>query len=182
MRGRDEGMSLVEVLIVSLLSLVVLTGLASTLISGLRTSSFGSNQSQSLDGARLVLNQVERDLQGSKQFENCATSPVPAGSCILVVVQPPSGADQTVRYRLVGASLYREIDDGTGTFANSRIVTNKLANLTRAPASALFTCTNSGSLLQVNVNLVVQPDPANSPTFTLQTVIRPRNTYQPPSC
>src|SRR5688500_1279304 len=120
MRRSDEsGWSLVEMLVAASLSLVVLAGLAATLISGFKTSTFGSRQSESLDGARLTLNQVERDLQGSKQFQNCTQAGDPAGSCIMLKVQPPSGADQNIRYRLDGVNLYRERDDGSGTYPTS---------------------------------------------------------------
>lgn len=177
-RRRDAGITTVELAAAAAVSVVVLTGLATTMISVFKTSSFGQAQSSSLDGARLVLTQVSRDLQGSRQFETCT----PAGSCVIVKVQPPGGGERTVRYRLVGAELYRDLDDGSGTFPVSRLLTNRLANLTKTPAESLFTCSTSGSLLRINVKMIVQPNPARSPTYTLQTVLRPRNTYQPPAC
>lgn len=178
----EGGWSVIELSLASMLTLVVTAALATTLWSGLKTTSFGSNQSISLDGARGVLQQVSRDLQGSKQFQTCTLTGVAAGGCAVAVVQPPSGADQTVRYRLVDTTLYRDVDDGTGTFPSSRALTTSLANASKSPAVSLFSCATPTSLLQVTIRMVVQPNPKTSPTYDLETIVRPRNTYQPSAC
>lgn len=176
----EDGFSLVELAFASAVSLAVLAALGMTLVSGFRTMLFGSNQSESLDKARLVLNQLQRDLQGSTGYAVCTVTGQPAGSCVHVKVQPPGGGERLVRYRLVGADLYREVDDGTNTFPSSTVLTDRLANSTNTPTTPLFVCNNVGSLLQVSIRMVVQPDPDDGPSYQLETVVRPRNTYQPP--
>lgn len=179
----DRGFSVIELAVAFAATAVLMIGLGGSLVAALRTGNFGSRQSESLDSARLVLNQVARDLQGSKGFADCSNAEgTGAGTCVMLTVQPPTGPDQRVRFRLVGPTLYREvaaIDDVTGTYPDSRVMTERLANTTDAPATALFTCMANGGLLQISLNLRVQPDPANSPTFDLQTMVRPRNIYRP---
>lgn len=167
----QDGLSTVELAVSSAITLVVLVCVASGLVSALKTGTFGAAQTGGVDAARLVMNQLVRDLQGSPDWVPC----LPAGSCAQFTVLPPSGPAKAVRYRLAGRNLHRDIGDSLGNYDTSRVVIDQLANLHHN--TSLFTCSVTGNLRQIAVTMKVYPDGARTPIFTVKTAVRQRNAY-----
>lgn len=193
LRRGERGTSVIELSLAAMISLATLGLVGGAMTAALRTGTFASNQSTSLDGARQVLIQLARDLQGSTTFSLPETVPGvkgscqagdPPGSCALVMVTTPPGPSRLVRLRLDGVNLYRETYDPDASTWASQLLSDRIANRSASPAEPMFVCTatTSGSLLQVKVHMLVQPDPANAPRYQLDTIVRPRNTYQPAGC
>lgn len=168
----ERGISLVELSFASALSMLVLGLVTAIVFLGFKTGTFTSAQSFSLDGARVALQKLSRDFQGALGISRCDPS-TPLDNCAIVVSQTPSGAQTTVKYERVDTNLRRSIQDPvTLVFGTPEVVSDRVANPVSSP---IFSCLTASTLLRVQIDLVIQPMPNNSPTFTLRTTARPRN-------
>lgn len=172
----DDGFSVLEMVLVSALSLLALGMVAAVVVSGLRTTGFTQGQSASLDDARTALGRLQRDVHGALGIQQC--SPV-SSDCLKLLIQTPAGLQQSVKYVRTANRLERFVlDPGTGTYGNPQRLIERVANDAGTP---LFSCLVDSSFLRVNVALVVQPTPARSPTYDLHTSLKPRNYLAPPT-
>lgn len=177
---REDGFSAIEIVIVSALMLLALGAVATTMVVSLKTQSFGSRESQGLDGARLALVQLERDVRASviaPVLADAAGGCVPGkGACLLLRTRTPTGVENTYRYRLDGSSFVRErLDLASGAYVEVRSFSDQIANLTQSPKVPVFTC--SGQLVSIDVALLVRPDKDRDETFSIGTTLRARNSY-----
>lgn len=185
----DQGFTLVELMIVSAISLSVLALAGGFVSSGLRFNKFADQETASLDSARIAQGQILKDLRSAVGVDtttnaSCTSNGAPAGYCMLLYYQSPStGTTDQIRYRAVQVggssgptSLYRDTGcDPSFNCAGSRDLIDNLNN--RAANIVMFTCDTSATYPQIQLTLVVSPlsTAEGNGRLTIQTRGRPRN-------
>lgn len=172
----EDGFSLVETMVGSMVGLILLTGVCATLVVSYKTGQNTANTANSLNDGRQALTQIERDLMKATVLEFCDANG--EGTC-LRTQWPEAGGTQSIVYQLDDSTLTRldETAFAAGQADVSAIVSRKVANLEQQPNVKLFTCTASGVLLQVDIQLALRSQSSGDPNLRLNTTVRPRNAY-----
>lgn len=166
---RDDGMTLIELAIASLLGAIVLSGLGGFLISSMNAGAFSEGMSATIDDVRNAMQRIEKETRGADSITWCA----PIGNCLVVGAQTPTGSFETLRYTHVSSELRREIfNTSTGTWSEPSTVIERVTNTALQP---IFRCDTQTSLLRVIIDLHIEPTPQSDPNLNVQTSIRPRN-------
>jgi type II secretory pathway pseudopilin PulG len=165
----EDGFTLVEVMVAAGLGLILLIAVGSFLMSAMRASIFAETQSRTLDDARTVMKQIEKETRGAEFITWCADD----GSCLEVGAQSPTGTAKTVRYTHADAQLLRaEFDSVDNEWSAQEVSVERLANSSSQP---VFSCDEQSTLLRLNVDLHIEPTPTSGPNLQITTSIRPRN-------
>lgn len=176
LRRSEDGATVAELAVVSLVGGIALTFLAIFLVNALETGIFTEGQVNTINDARNALQRIEKEIRGADSIVWCT----PTGSCLQVGAQKVDGGFRTVRYRHNGTTLQRqELDDGSGTWGALRPIVERVAN---SGAQPVFACDTQSTYLRVNVDLHIEPTPQSDPNFNVNTSIRPRNFASIASC
>lgn len=176
---KEQGVTVVELMVVVAILGIVGSVAAMVLAASQRVNQFALSESQSIDEVRTAAGRLQRDLRNAIAVSNCN----PAGYCLQMYAQEPSGMLDRVRYRAVQSggsagptTLYRDAAC-TATYsscATSTPVVIKLVN--QANGKALFTCVSSTTYPRIDVTLLASPlSSEGSGTLTIQSSARPRN-------
>lgn len=179
LRLRHEGgYTLVELLTVTMILSVVVTGLTTLFVSGSNAELDMNNRFQAQQAARLSLDKLRREV-------HCASSVTPAGASTSVTISLPSqcagtgGVPVTVIWCAVTSptassqwALYRS----TGATCSSSSPSALWADYLTSQNVFNFTLQSTQSLAKLNVSLKVNLKPAQTArTFALQDDIVLRN-------
>ena len=176
LKRSEDGATVAELAVVSLVGGIALTFLAVFMVNALETGIFTEGQVTTINDARNALQRIEKEIRGADSITWCA----PTGSCLEVGAQRPDGGFRTVRYVHSGSTLQRqEFHDGTGTWGPLRTIVERVENTGSQP---VFACDTNSTYLRVNVNLHIEPTPQSNPNFNVNTSIRPRNFASIASC
>lgn len=173
---REDGFTVIEVAVASLVGVVVL-GLAGALLVGVqRTGLFTQGQATTLNDARNAAQAITKQIRSAEEIRWCAAD----GSCLRVRAETPTGNVETVRYTYSDSALWRELyDPGTDTWSDPRLVIDRVANDSGEP---VFACDTQSTFLRVNVDLYIEPTPQSDPKFNISTSVRPRNYPEGANC
>ena len=176
LRRSEEGATVAELAVVSLVGGIALTFLAIFMVNALETGIFTEGQVTTINDARNALQRIEKEVRGADSITWCA----PTGSCLEVNAQKADGGFRTVRYQKVDTTLQRqEFNDGNGTWGSLRTIVERVANTGSQP---VFACDTQSTYLRVNVDLHIEPTPVSNPNYNVHTSIRPRNFASIASC
>jgi type II secretory pathway pseudopilin PulG len=165
----DEGMTVIELVIAATLMLGAVTVIGGFLISMMKGGAFAQGQSLTLNDARNTMQSIEKEVRAADSLVWCA----PAGSCLQIDTQSPSGDPKTVRYTHTGTDLQRALfNDATSIWGSPQTVVERVSNSGSEP---LFDCDTTSTLLKVNIDLKLRPTPNSAPNYNLHTSVRPRN-------
>jgi type II secretory pathway pseudopilin PulG len=172
----DDGMTVLELVIAVTLMLGAVTVIGGFLISMLRGGAFAQGQTVTLNDARNTVQSIEKEVRAADSLVWCS----PAGSCLQIDTQSPSGDPKTVKYTHSGTDLQRAMfDETTSTWGSSQTVVERVSNTGSEP---LFDCDTTSTLLKVNIDLRLRPTPNSAPNYVLHTSVRPRNFPAVASC
>lgn len=165
----EDGMTVIELVVAATLMVGAVAIIGGFLVSMLNSGAFAQGQSATLDNARNTVQAIEKEVRAAESLVWCS----PAGSCLQIDTQSPSGAPKTVKYTHSGTDLQRAVFDvGSGTWGTPQTVVERVDNNGSQP---LFDCDTSSTLLHVIVDLYLRPTPNSAPNFELKTSVRPRN-------
>lgn len=173
LRRDDSGFTLVEVAVAALLGSVLLIALGGFTIGALKAGSFTHGQSASLNDARAVMLNVEKEARGANKIDWCATD----GSCLEVLAQTPDGAFALVRYTHADHELRRaRFNDATDTWGPPVTMIQRVANTASQPVFSNTACDATSITYQrVVIDLYIEPTPSSDPVLHFHTSFRPRN-------
>ncbi len=176
LRDEDGGVTVVELVVALTLMLGAAAVIGGFLISMMKGGAFAQGQTVTLNDARNTVQVMEKEVRAAESLVWCA----PAGSCLQIDTQSPSGDPKTVKYTHTGSDLQRsQYDDATSTWGTPQTVVERVSNEAAEP---LFDCDTSSTLLKVNIDLHLRPTPNSAPSYVLQTSVRPRNFPAVASC
>ena len=165
----DEGMALMEFIVASALSVVVLTSLGGFLMSSMEAGSFTEGHSATLNDARNVMQKIEKETRAAVDLQWCAAD----GTCLQVTAQSPDGDTSLVRYTYADHQLLRaEFDYEADEWGDDVVMVERLAN---DGAQPVFVCDTQTTYTRVNIDLHIEGTPNSDPNLNMQTTIRPRN-------
>ena len=142
-------------------------------LSSMNAGSFTQGQSSTLNDARTVMQQIEKEARGANQIDWCA----PIGSCLEIDAQSPTGSFKQVRYVHTGTDLERqEFDTVAGEWSDALTVIERVVNAAEDPVFSDSSCdAQSITLQRVIIDLRIEPTPQSDPVLRLETSFRPRN-------
>jgi hypothetical protein len=165
----EDGVTLIELLVAVTLTLGAFGLIGGFIISMMNGGAFAQGQSVTLDDARNTMQTMEKEVRAADSLVWCA----PAGSCLQIDTQSPSGAPKTVKYTHSGTDLQRAMyDSSTSSWGSPQTVVQRVSNAASEP---LFDCDTTSTLLKVNIDLKLRPTPNSAPNYNLHTSVRPRN-------
>jgi hypothetical protein len=165
----DDGMSVMELVVAVTLMLGAVVVIGGFLITMMRGGAFAQGQTVTLNDARNTVQSIEKEVRAADSLVWCS----PAGSCLQIDTQSPSGEPKTVRYTHSGTDLQRAtFDEATSSWGSPRTVVERVSNTGSEP---LFDCDTTSTLLKVNIDLRLRPTPNSAPNYVLHTSVRPRN-------
>ena len=169
LRSDDRGTTIAELAVTSMLAALFLGALGTFAMGSFKTGAFTEGQAATMNDVRVVMHQIEKETRSADSISWCD----PAGSCIQVGAQRPSGGFKTVRYTHTGTELVREefVPD-TNTWTEPQTAIERLTNTAAQP---VFACDTQSTLLRLNIDLYIEPTPQSDPNLHVQTSIRPRN-------
>lgn len=175
--GSDKGLSLIEVTIVSALLLVVLAMLASVLNSANRTTNVVTQESQTLDEARVAVGRFERELRSALDFSMCNATA--SDNCILLFTQLGDASTRLVKYQVaVSSGVTGSLTRATCTTSTScDPPESKLTKLLVAAGTNAFTCLTDAQIVRVRISLTMTPLSTTSRggALNFNSTARPRN-------
>ncbi len=202
---RQEGYSLVEVLIFSAIFLVVLAAIFMLYATSHTTATWGTNKMEVQQNARVGIEPMARDarmagydpsgaipLLGAPVAQNCAANP-PTGSGQFAIQVACSnaisfvadvtgdGTTDRVIYRLVGSQLKREISSWNGAnfppATSSELAEGVTAlSLKYYPDGGTAETTDRASIRRIEISITTQGTAGGKQeTFPLTTDVRLRN-------
>ncbi len=196
--SKDDGFSLVEIVVGAALALTGLALVGGFLINALNISVFAQGQAATLNDVRTVMQQIEKEVRSANSVVFCG----PAGTCLEVGAQaiahePAAGATpepltiRPIRYTHVGTELLKQMYDfGTSTWSTPVTVIERVANTcviadgdcTDVDEEPVFGCDTNSSLLKLTIDMHIEPTPKSNPTLNVQTSVRPRNYPSAATC
>ena len=175
-RDDESGITLIEFVVASALTLGAMTLVGGFLVSMYNGGAFAQGQTFTLNDARNTVIAIEKEVRAAESLVWCS----PAGSCLEVDTMTPTGVQQTVKYTHTGTDLQRAVyDPGTSTWGTPQTVVQRVSN---APSDPLFDCDTTSTLLHVTIDLRLRPTPNSAPNYQLRTSVRPRNFPAVASC
>jgi hypothetical protein len=176
LRDDESGITLVEFMAASALTLGALGVICGFLISMYKGGAFAQGQTFTLNDARNTVIAIEKEVRSAESLVWCA----PAGSCLEIEAISPTGDQQTVKYTHTGTDLERSVyDTSTSSWGTPQLVVERVSNGASDP---LFDCDTTSTLLHVTIDLRLRPTPNSAPNYQLRTSVRPRNFPAVASC
>lgn len=144
--GRDEGFTLVELLVAIVIIGVISMVLGNALYLGIRTTTNTYTRLDQSNAALAVSRYLTGDIQQAEGTVLVATADTSCGGTAPLKVRARSSAsvaatDTTIVWALSGTDLVRRTCNGAGTVTNSFVVANRVSAFT--PAACAAPCTAS---------------------------------------
>jgi len=168
LREDDRGVTVPELLIVVLVFALLLVATLGILESAVKTERGQQSRADSLDGLRLAMARVTKDIRQAMSVDPSSTA------SRLQMTTIVDGDTVSVVYEVVGGTLLRRIDGGAARAVAERVLTGSARPFCYDPP----TCTGASPSTTppaVLVLLEIRPDVSDAPSIKLATTIKLRN-------
>lgn len=173
----DDGMSLIELAVVSAIFMAVLAMLAAVLNSATKTTNVISQESEALDQARVAVARFEREVRSALDFSIC--NGTANDNCILMFTQLGNAQTQLVKYQVAVTTgtkgqLLRSVCTAASSCDPAQAA---LTNLEIVSGSTAFACLVDAQVVRVRIALKLTPlsTTSNSGLLSFNSTARPRN-------
>lgn len=165
LRERDDGLSLVELLVtIGLLGAVVAT-MGPLMTSSLRAGRVVANESRALDEIQSSMDRIDRELRSACEVSSPAVDS--SASTLTFKTQADRAGTYEVTYDVVEGQLVRTEDGTTQQIGEGLVVTSE---------EFTHTQNNTGTRAEIGIDVQVRFEDSNSPR-SIKTVIAGRNTW-----
>ena len=173
----DDGFTISEVMVASLIGAILALSIGVFLVDSMRAGAFTDGESATINDARNAMGLIEKEIRGAGSV-TFPTPCTPAGGCLEVLANTPTGGTQDVLYTFSGPALNRQqLDPSTHLWTSPKVVVDRLQNGSTQP---VFSCDAQTTLLRITVDLHIAPTPDSNPTYDVSTTIKPRNLSRVP--